>query len=82
MKKMNIIEEKKEVLQSLQSESTNAIDMVTTTINRLSSINEQIDVTIGEIEEAKSQLQNTEDDLNKTKSHNAKIIDKFKTLIE
>lgn len=82
MKKMNIIEEKKEILQSLQSESTNAIDMVTTTINRLSSINEQIDVTITEIEEAKSQLQNTKDDLNKTKSHNAKIIDKFKALIE
>lgn len=82
MKKMNIIEEKKEILQSLQSESTNAIDMVTTTINRLSSINEQIDVTITEIEEAKSELQNTEDDLSKTKEHNAKIINKFKALIE
>ena len=82
MKKINIIEEKKEVLQTLQSESTNAIDMVTTTINRLSSVNEQIDVTIGEIEEAKSRLQCTEDDLNKTKEHNAKIINKFKALIE
>lgn len=82
MKKINIIEEKKEVLQTLQSESTNAIDMVTTTINRLSSINEQIDVTITEIEEAKSELQNTEDDLSKTKEHNAKIINKFKALIE
>lgn len=82
MKKINIIEEKKEVLQTLQPESTNAIDMVTTTINRLSSINEQIDVTITEIEEAKSELQNTEDDLSKTKEHNAKIINKFKALIE
>jgi hypothetical protein len=82
MKKTNIIEEKQKVLQSLQSESANAIDMVTTTINRLSSVNEQIDVTIGEIEEAKSRLQCTEDDLSKTKEHNAKIINKFKALIE
>lgn len=82
MKKTNIIEEKQKVLQSLQSESANAIDMVTTTINRLSSVNEQIDVTVGEIEEAKSRLQCTEDDLSKTKEHNAKIINKFKALIE
>ena len=82
MKKTNIIEEKQKVLQSLQSESANAIDMVTTTINRLSSVNEQIDVTISEIEDAKSKLQCTEDDLSKTKEHNAKIIDKFKALIE
>ena len=82
MKKTNIIEEKQKVLQSLQSESADAIDMVTTTINRLSSVNEQIDVTIGEIEEAKSRLQCTEDDLSKTKEHNAKIINKFKALIE
>ena len=82
MKKTNIIEEKQKVLQSLQSESANAIDMVTTTINRLSSVNEQIDVTIGEIEEAKSRLQCTEEDLSKTKERNAKIINKFKALIE
>lgn len=82
MKKINIIEEKQKVLQSLQSESADAIDMVTATINRLSSVNEQIDVTINEIEDAKSKLQCTEDDLSKTKEHNAKIINKFKALIE
>lgn len=82
MKKTNIIEEKQKVLQSLQAQSANAIDMVTTTINRLSSVNEQIDVTINEIEDAKSKLQCTEDDLSKTKEHNAKIINKFKALIE
>lgn len=54
MKKTNIIEEKQKELQVLQSESANAIDMVTVTINRLSSVNEQIDVTISEIEDAKS----------------------------
>ena len=40
MKKTNIIEEKQKALQLLQSESANAIDMVTVTINRLSSVNE------------------------------------------
>ena len=82
MKKTNLIEEQQKVLQSLQSQSANAIDMVTITINQLSSVNEQIDVTIGEIEDAKSKLQHTEDDLSKTKEYNAKIINKFKTLIE
>lgn len=78
----NIIKEKQRKLQSLQSKSTKAIDMVTTTIDRLSFVNERIDVTIGEIEDAKSKLQCTEDDLSKTKEHNAKIINKFKALIE
>lgn len=82
MKKRTIIDEKEKVLHLLRSESEDAIDMITTTINRLSSVNEKIDITIGEIEDAKAKLQNTEDDLNRTKSHNAKIIDKFKALIE
>lgn len=78
----NIITQKQKVLRSLQTRSANAIDMVTTTINKLSSVNEQIDITIGEIEDAKAKLQNTENDLNTTKEHNAKIINKFKALIE
>ena len=78
----NIITQKQKVLRSLQTRSANAIDMVTTTINKLSSVNEQIDITIGEIEDAKAKLQNTENDLNTTKEHNVKIINKFKALIE
>lgn len=78
----NIITQKQKVLHSLQTRSANAIDVVTTTINELSSVNEQIDITIGEIEDAKAKLQNTENDLNTTKEHNAKIINKFKALIE
>ena len=78
----NIIKEKEKVLRSLQAKSTNAIQMVTATINNLSSVNEKIDATICEIEDAKAKLQNTENDLNKTKEVNAKIINKFKALIE
>lgn len=81
-KKLSIIEEKQKMLQTLQSESNRALDVVTYTINQLSSVNERIDVTISEIIEAKSKLQETEDDLNTTRLHNTKVIDKFKALIE
>lgn len=78
----NIITEKEKALRSLQAESTNAIDMVTATISKLSSVNEKIDATICEIEDAKAKLQHTEEDLNTTKEHNAKIINKFKALLD
>lgn len=81
-KSENIIEEKQKTLQTLQAASTRALDVVTSTINQLATVNEKIDATIGEINEAKSKLQSTEDDLCKTKEHNKKIIDKFKALIE
>lgn len=78
----NIIEEKQKQLVELQTESSRALDIVTSTINQLATVNEKIDVTISEINEAKAKLQSTEDDLNKTRVHNSKIIDKFKALIE
>lgn len=82
MKTKNIIVEKKKALKRFQVKSAEAIDAVTTTINKLSSVNEKIDATIEEIMEAKAELQNTEDDLSKAKDNNAKIINKFKALIE
>ena len=70
------------MLQKLQFEANRALDVVTSTINQFATVNEKIDVTISEINEAKAKLQSTEDDLNKTRLHNTKIIDKFKALIE
>lgn len=58
------------------------MDIVTSTINSLATVNEKIDVTMSEISEAKAKLQSTEDDLSKTRLHNTKIIDKFRALIE
>lgn len=78
----NIIETKQKKLEELIEKSSRALDIVTSTINQLSNVNEEIDVNISEICEAKEKLQSTEDDLNKTKAHNKRIIDKFKTLIE
>ena len=81
-KKIDVITEKQRTLEMLQSESSRALDVVTSTINKLATVNERIDVTISEINEAKAKLQSTEDDLSKTRLHNTKIIDKFKALIE
>ena len=82
MKKLNLIEQKQKKLEELRVKSNNALDVVTATINKLSTVNEEIDVTISEINEAKAALQSTEDDLSKTREHNSKIINKFKALIE
>ena len=82
MKTKNIIEEKQKQLEALRTESSRALNIVTSTINSLSTVNEKIDVTISEINEAKIKLSSTENDLNQTKMHTAKIIYKLKTLIE
>ena len=81
-KKIDVITEKQRTLEMLQSESSRALDVVTSTINKLATVNERIDVTISEINEAKAKLQSTEDDLSKTRLHNTKVIEKFKALIE
>lgn len=78
----DIIEQKQKELITLQSESSRALDIVTSTINQLESVNEKIDLTMSEISDAKSKLQNTEDGLSTTRLHNTKIINKFRTLIE
>ena len=81
-KTKSIIEEKQQTLYELQSKSSRALDIVTSTINQLEIVNERIDTTIDEINEAKSKLQSTEDGLSMTRLHNTKIIDKFRALIE
>lgn len=81
VKETNIIQQKQEKLKELQLESSNALDIVTRTISQLSNVNDEIDITINEIQEAKSKLEITENDLNVTKLHNAKVIEKFRTLI-
>ncbi len=82
IKANDIITQKQKVLEALKTESSKALDIVTSTINQLATVNEKIDVTISEINEAKSKLQSTEDELNQTRVHNTRIIDKFRALIE
>lgn len=80
-KEKDFIESKKAKLEFLQNKSSSALDLVTNTINNLSDINEEIDKTIFEIEEAKTKLELTENDLKQQQGKNSKIITKFRTLI-
>lgn len=78
----DVIEQNQKILKTLEDESAKALDVVNNTINQLSAINEKIDTTISEIAEQKAKLQSTEVELNATKVHNKKVIDKFRQLIE
>ncbi len=82
IKTNDLITQKQRVLEKLRTKSSRALDIVTSTIHQLATVNEKIDVTISEINEAKSKLQTTEDELNQTRVHNTGIIDKFRALIE
>lgn len=81
MKKKDIIAEKTARLNLLRAKSTSALNLVTNTINNLSSVNEEIDTVLDEINVAKAQLTSTENDLLETKKHNSKIVAKFQNLI-
>lgn len=80
--KENLLEEKYKRLNELQAKSTGAIGLVTSTINSLGTVNEEIDVVISEINEAKAQLSNTEEELNLVKEKNTRVITNFRRLIE
>lgn len=77
----NLIEEKSRRLKELQNRSTSALDIVTSTIGSLKAVNSEIDTVISEIIVAKTELENTEEDLQKTKNNNEAIINKFMNLI-
>lgn len=81
-KKENILLEKKNELEVLKSVSETSLSVITTTINTLCAVNDQIDEKIAEIEEAKASLTATENEFKETQIHNVKIIGKFKALIE
>ena len=80
--KLTIIEQKAAHLKELQAQSDGALDIVTSTIDSLIAINEEIDDTISEIQDMKKSLDATESDLNATRARNNKIADKFRALIE
>lgn len=78
----NLIEKKKNELEKLNRRSSEALDLVTSTIYKLDDINTQIDKTLDEIKDAKQSLDETENGLLATREHNSKIAEKFKALIE
>ena len=80
--KKDTLQEKQTALVRLQSKSNQALDIVTSTINNLTTVNDEIDSTIAEISELQTQLQTVQNDLNSTKDRNSKVVEKFKSLIE
>ena len=77
----SFVDKKYEELLALNAESTDALDVVTRTINRLNTINDKISAVETEIEDAKQKLNDTTNGLRQTKERNMKIMDKFKELI-
>lgn len=69
-------------LTSLYKKSGKAVDVVSRTVDNLNSINEEITVTTGEIDEHIKQLNVTRTRMNETFKKNGKVIENFKRLLE
>lgn len=82
MLKKSFVEQKYNDLMRLNIQSNAALDIINNTINRLESINTEIDSTISEINDAQDSLNNTVQELSKTKRGNSTIASKFKQLLE
>mgnify|MGYP004454705679 FL=1 len=82
MLKKSFVEKKYDDLIRLNGQSNAALDIINNTINRLESINTEIDSTISEINDAQDSLNNTVQELSKTKRNNSTIASKFKQLLE
>lgn len=82
MLKKSFVEQKYNDLMRLNIQSNAELDIINNTINRLESINTEIDSTISEINDAQDSLNNTVQELSKTKRNNSTIASKFKQLLE
>ena len=82
MLKKSCVDQKYNDLMRLNIQSNAALDIINNTINRMESINTEIDSTISEINDAQDSLNNTVQELSKTKRNNSTIASKFKQLLE
>jgi peptidoglycan hydrolase CwlO-like protein len=80
-RKIDTLAEKKAKLSELNKKSTDAVDLVSKTINHLQSVNNDITLTVKEIEDHQSELEETKVGLRDTMSRNSKVITNFKTLL-
>ncbi len=80
--KATLLTEKEAQLNSLVKDSENAVSLITTTIDRLVSVNERISTTRQEIDTYRGELERLDGSMEQQYSHNAKIIDKFKSFLE
>lgn len=78
----NILTEKETQLNSLVQQSTDAVSLITSTINRLETVNEQIHEKCEEINTYRAELDRIQCSMDQQLSHNEKIIGKFKSFLE
>ena len=81
-KNKDYILKKADELDALNQASNTALDLVTSTIKNLESINEQRKATIEEIQDYCTNLMQVKKDLETGKTHDEAIIQNFKKLIE
>lgn len=78
----NILTEKETQLNSLVQESTDAVSLITNTISRLETVNEQIYEKSEEISTYRAELDRIQGSMDQQIAHNEKIIGKFKSFLE
>ncbi len=77
----DVLKQKRKALASYTSQFDNAVSLVTSTIDSLNALDENIKRTIGEIDEYQNELNSTKDDLVAAQSKNQRVIDNFKSLL-
>lgn len=80
-KTKDVLSQKRKELADCQKQFGTAVSIVTSTVERLNKINEEIQVKVQEINEYQSQLDETKAGLEDTKKKNERIIKNFNTLL-
>lgn len=80
--KKDVLTAKLSAQSRLSNAAQNAISLVTRTIDELTSISNAISENVAEINDYQSQLDDVKTALLNEKSHNDKMIAKFKSLID
>lgn len=81
-KTKDVLQQKQKELADCQKQFGTAISIVTSTVQNLSQINEQIQTKVQEIEEYQSQLDTTKAGLKDTQKKNERIIKNFNALLD
>lgn len=81
-KTKDVLQQKQKELADCQKQFGAAISIVTSTVQNLSQINEQIQTKVKEIEEYQSQLDTTKAGLKDTQKKNERIIKNFNALLD
>lgn len=81
-KTKDILHQKQKELFNCQNQFNTAVSVVTSTVQKLSRINEQIETKVKEIDEYQSQLEHTKVDLVDTRNKNERIIKNFNALLD